>query len=151
MEAYWHRRAARPRCRRLSACLRVQRSDLRPGVPRALHAPRPGDATELTALLAQSRLTDPVLTGPRHVWHFNYTTAHRLYKSIQYDHCPSRNILARAALETGEEFPICAARSRGARPPSPRAARRSSHRGCAGVRATGRFPQRATPSLALAR
>ena len=26
-------------------------------MPRALHAPRPGDVTELTALLAQSRLT----------------------------------------------------------------------------------------------
>ena len=67
-------------------------------MPRALHAPRPGDVTELTALLAQSRLTDPVLTGPRHVWHFNYTTAHRQYKSIQYDQSPSRRYTSRAAL-----------------------------------------------------
>ena len=83
-------------------------------MPRALHAPRPGDVTELTALLAQSRLTDPVLTGPRHVWHFNYTTAHRQYKSIQYDQSPSRRYTSRAALRP--ERNARRARGRRARP-----------------------------------
>ena len=91
-------------------------------MPRALHAPRPGDATELTALLAQSRLTDPVLTGPRHVWHFNYTTAHRLYKSIQYDHSPSRRYTSRAALRPERNFQF-ARRARGGLAPRPRARR----------------------------
>ena len=103
-------------------------------MPRALHAPRPGDATELTALLAQSRLTDPVLTGPRHVWHFNYTTAHRLYKSIQYDHSPSRRYTSRAALSLRPERNFqFARRARGGLAPRPRARRGGpSHRGVRG-------------------
>ena len=98
-------------------------------MPRALHAPRPGDVTELTALLAQSRLTvSQTLYSQGHgtCGTSNYTTAHRLYKSIQYDHSPSRRCTSRAALRP-ERNARLAARPAPVRSPGPAAG--ASHAG----------------------